>query len=101
MAKPNLIPEWASGNLAQIAEPPAEKKALGWVAEMPPFQFFNWLMNLYYQWIVYFDGTLDTTITALATEVTARTNAITAEALARTNADTAEALARSNAITAE
>lgn len=54
MAKPSLKPEWATG-VADIVEPSGVKKGVGWIIEKPPFQFFNWLFNLIYLWIVWFD----------------------------------------------
>lgn len=55
MAKPTLKPIWATGGGAAIVEPSGPKKALGWVVEKPPHEFFNWLLNLIYQWIEWFD----------------------------------------------
>lgn len=53
--KPAKKPEWADGGGSAIIEPSDAKKALGWVVEKPPHQFFNWLLNLIWQWIVYFE----------------------------------------------
>lgn len=53
--KPTKLPEWASGVGAAITEPSGSKKTTGWVAEKPPHQWFNWLLNLIYQWLGYFD----------------------------------------------
>lgn len=58
--KPAKKPEWADGASA-IIEPSDAKKALGWVVEKPPHQFFNWLFNLIWQWIVYFELITDAT----------------------------------------
>ena len=52
--KPSKYPRWADvgGN---IVEPSEAKKNIGWIIEKPPHNFFNWLLNLIYQWILYFD----------------------------------------------
>ena len=58
MAKPTLKPEWATGatGIAETVEPSAGKKADGWAdEELPPHSYFNWLFNIIYSWIVYFD----------------------------------------------
>lgn len=56
VTKPTKYPQWASdGTTGQIVEPSTAKKALGWIIEKPPFQFFNWLFNLIYQWVEWFD----------------------------------------------
>src|SRR5690554_5601112 len=41
--KPDVNKVWAVGGA--IVEPPDSKKQLGWVAEVPPFQFENWIQN--------------------------------------------------------
>lgn len=51
--KPSALPEWASGGSAQITEPTAGKKALGWVKEKPAFRFFNWFWNQVYLWLAW------------------------------------------------
>lgn len=48
--KPTSLPEWASGPAAEIQDPGAGKRAIGWIAEKPPHEWFNWLLNLIYQW---------------------------------------------------
>jgi hypothetical protein len=54
MARPSILPEWASGGTK--TEPSSAKKALGWVfGERPPFDFFNWWQDLVSDWIVYLD----------------------------------------------
>lgn len=55
VSKPTKYPEWADGGSAGIVEPSGAKKLLGWVVEKPPYQFFNWLFNLLYQWIEWID----------------------------------------------
>lgn len=53
-AKPTKLPEWASDASADIVEPNAGKKFVGWVpSERPPSQYFNWLLNTIYLWLLY------------------------------------------------
>lgn len=53
--RPNAVPEWATDPGADIVEPPAEKKAQGWVqGEKPPAGYFNWLFALLTRWIAWF-----------------------------------------------
>lgn len=52
--RPTVDAEWASG-AADILEPSAPKKGIGWVIEKPPLQFFNWLFNTLYKWQIYMD----------------------------------------------
>lgn len=59
MAKPSSLPIWATDPGAAIQNPGAAKNALGWVAELPPHEFFNHWQNLVYQWVAYFDGEID------------------------------------------
>jgi|LULL01.1.fsa_nt_gb hypothetical protein len=59
MAKPSSLPIWATDPGAAIQNPGAAKNALGWVAEIPPHEFFNHWQNLVYQWVSYFDGEID------------------------------------------
>jgi len=54
MAKPSSVPEWASGEDADIDEPSSGKKEEGYsVGEKPSAAIWNWRENLIYQWIVY------------------------------------------------
>lgn len=54
--RPSGYPRWADTGATAITEPPSGKKDVGWaVAEKPPAQFMNFLMNNYYQWILYLD----------------------------------------------
>ena len=66
MAKPTDLPEWASSpqDANDIVVPSAGRKQTGWhrnagVPEKPPYQFFNWFMNLVYQWINWFDSNIN------------------------------------------
>lgn len=53
--RPTQVPEWATGEGADIVEPPAGKKAQGWVqGEKPPAGVFNWLFSLLTRWIAWF-----------------------------------------------
>jgi hypothetical protein len=48
--KPSIVPAWNTG-LVNNTEPTSGKKILGWeVGEQPSSAFFNWYMNLQYQW---------------------------------------------------
>src|SRR5690606_19115525 len=52
--RPTQVPEWGTGEDADIVEPPAGKKAQGWVqGEKPPAGFFNWLFSLLTRWIAW------------------------------------------------
>lgn len=53
MARPTQLPEWATGVSAEVVEPSAAKKLLGWVVEKPAHQFFNWWQELVHDWILY------------------------------------------------
>lgn len=47
-------PNWATGSGAQITEPPAQRKEIGWVTAMlPPADYWNWWMNLVGQWLTH------------------------------------------------
>lgn len=66
--KPTDKPEWASdhpiqdsnyslgpGN-ADVVEPDAAKKGDGWDhSEAPPYEWFNWLFRIIYEWVLWFD----------------------------------------------
>lgn len=65
--RPTQYAGWASGpsGSIRIVEPSSTEKAIGWQAGVsgasgfmggvPPSTYFNWAMNLYYQWQKYFD----------------------------------------------
>ncbi len=56
MAKPTSLPRWADVG-GDIVEPASGKKDTGWIEdEIPPAQYFNWLENLTYQWLVWLDA---------------------------------------------
>lgn len=53
--RPSLQPRWADSG-GSIVQPTSAKKDVGWVGnEKPPAPFMNWLLNLIYLWILYFD----------------------------------------------
>jgi len=55
---PSSLPVWASDSGALITVPPTVKQETGWELttpkEKPKLDYFNWWMNLVYQWIAYF-----------------------------------------------
>lgn len=55
--KPSELPRW-SDNGGTIIEPSEAKKNIGFIAERPPFPFLNWLFNLIYQWLEYFNNSV-------------------------------------------
>ena len=59
MSKPSSLPTWATDSGAAIQDPGAAKSAQGWVAELPPHEFFNYWQNLVFQWVSYFDTEID------------------------------------------
>lgn len=80
MAAPTKLPIWADaptspipdGTALPIVEPSDAVKHQGWVIEKPPFNVFNYWMNLVYQWIAYFAAQIvaDGVIASLVTIVT-------------------------------
>lgn len=56
--KPGNI-SWATDVAAQIVDPPAGKKLVGWLGlDIPPNGWVNWFWNLTSDWINYFQGLL-------------------------------------------
>lgn len=61
--RPIKYPRWATELVRDeiyrqfnIHEPPEINKDIGWAqGEVPPRQWFNWLANVTYEWIVYLD----------------------------------------------
>jgi hypothetical protein len=54
--KPTQLPEWATSVSADVTEPLLAKKQTGWVnSELPPAGWFNWWMELVYNWSAYLD----------------------------------------------
>mgnify|MGYP001567157415 CR=1 FL=1 len=64
MAKPTSLPNWATTDVtsaisgqANKVTPPTAKQATGFAyREKPPRNWFNWWMNLVYQWISWLAG---------------------------------------------
>jgi hypothetical protein len=57
MAKPSVLPEWASSASAAITEPTLAQKQAGWsVRQRLPAQYLNWWKKTVYQWVQYLDG---------------------------------------------
>jgi len=52
--RPDKLPVWATGTDAEKTEPTTNKREKGWILEKPAYQFFNWWMNLVYNWIKFF-----------------------------------------------
>lgn len=50
MALPTY-PGWIPDNTTNISTPPGGKLTIGWIAEKPPYQYFNWFFNLVSQWL--------------------------------------------------
>jgi len=77
LPRPSQLPEWAStalnngpGGEPNIIEPSAAKKARGWDAqEFPPRNYFNWWMNLVYEWTCYLRDERDVLRTDVDTNV--------------------------------
>lgn len=63
--KPTKKPEWASTDVVDatsgqnnVAEPSETKKDRGWDREeIPPRQWWNWILRTVYQWVDWLDGT--------------------------------------------
>src|SRR5690606_36460894 len=54
--KPSSYPRWADDDSAGIVNPNEDKKDKGFISgEEPPAEYFNWFMNLTYQWIRYLE----------------------------------------------
>jgi hypothetical protein len=49
-------PSWATGASVEMEEPDSGEKAAGWVHDQkPPAHWFNWIKNLLYQWVKFFE----------------------------------------------
>jgi len=64
--KPTKLPRWAdvpgigADGQAHVAEPPEGRKDDGWQwKEKPPRQWFNWLLNLTYEWLGWISQWID------------------------------------------
>lgn len=53
MPQPSDDPRWNT-DLTNNTDPPSGQKDTGWtVSQVPPSSYFNWWMNLVYQWVLY------------------------------------------------
>lgn len=53
--RPDKLPEWATGGSADIVEPAAGRKALGWEKDdEPPCGWLNWIKNNIYAWLLFY-----------------------------------------------
>jgi hypothetical protein len=94
MAQPSQDPNWNTGGANRV-DPSSGQKISGWtVNQAPPSSYFNWWMNLVYQWCIYlknltsealtwtgaaiFNAAVSTTAGLTATRTAANTTAITA-----------------------
>ncbi|MCP4481428.1 MAG: hypothetical protein GY817_01180 [bacterium] len=59
MAKPTSKPEWTDGTPANREEPDGSRKSTGFLAERPPFQWWNWLIWIIGQWVNYLEEITD------------------------------------------
>jgi hypothetical protein len=59
LTKPSERPEWATGIAADVQTPPAPKQETGWIVEIPPHQFFNWMQKFNFEWLQYFENKTD------------------------------------------
>ncbi len=58
--KPTSLPRWADVS-GDIVEPSSGKKDIGWVqGERPPAPFFNWILELLYEWMEYLNAPVGT-----------------------------------------
>lgn len=70
MAKPSALPRWGDVG-GDIVEPTSGKKDVGWADnEQPANEYENWLQNLNYQWISWFNDRFDANGLYLHGEVT-------------------------------
>jgi hypothetical protein len=70
MAKPATQARWST-DVGTTVEPTSGHKNTGWINERVPFQYLNWLFNMIYQWLVYFEDTTDDTADTLLAYTTA------------------------------
>ena len=53
MTQPTQTPDWNTSGSNRV-DPPSGQKSSGWtVNQAPPSSYFNWWMNLVYQWVLY------------------------------------------------
>ncbi len=84
--KPSVYPQFAvnsdgTASAAEIDEPSAAKKQLGWIKEQPSHETFNWLHSQYARWTMWFDEA----IAANEAQIAQNTSDIAANAFAIAN----------------
>lgn len=57
-SKPAIYPTWATDGGALIQNPGSAKQGEGFKVEIPPVEYFNWLLNLHGAWTQYLDQEL-------------------------------------------
>lgn len=68
MAKPTVLPRWATDGAADVATPASGKQDVGWAAgEEPPAPYSNWLGLHTYNWIKWLDDNNPTQVTLALT----------------------------------
>lgn len=68
MPAPSEFPVWIPDNTTNIIEPSSGQKNTGWLpGQVPPAQYFNWILNLINQWIEYFDDVIQPVLTLTVT----------------------------------
>jgi hypothetical protein len=95
LVKPLEKPRWATDVTADVITPSIGKQDVGWIVEMPPHDYFNWLHLWTYNWLQYFEAKSDTdfggsaeatlTIASGAITPTVASNIIDTEAAAATD----------------
>lgn len=53
VSKPTEVPRWATDGAALITEPSSGKKDIGWIEEPVPADWWNWIWNRTYLWILW------------------------------------------------
>ncbi len=69
MSKPASLPRWNT-DASNRTDPASGQKDTGWTSgQFPPSSYFNWWMNLVYQWAVYVDAITAEALTWTAAHV--------------------------------
>jgi hypothetical protein len=77
-AQPDKLPRWGTDGAALVTEPSEGKKDIGWIAEMPSANPWNWLHLKAYQWLNYLKLRLLATLGLQAdTELTIASGSVT------------------------
>lgn len=53
VSKPTQLPRWATAVGALVTEPSEAKKDAGWIAEPVPADWWNWIWNRTYLWLLW------------------------------------------------